>query len=69
MDHDPPGPSVLGILQARILEWVAIPSSSDLPDPGIEPGSPALQEDSLLMNPPGKSMAVGVGSRQGSKSY
>ena len=27
MDHDPPGPSVLGILQARILEWVAIPSS------------------------------------------
>ena len=35
------------ILQARILEWVAIPFSSNLPDPGIEPGSPVLQADSL----------------------
>ena len=35
-----------GILQARVLEWV-IPSSVDLPDPGIKPGSPALQADSL----------------------
>ena len=37
--------SVHGILQARILEWVAMPSSSDLPNPGIEPVSlmsPAL---------------------------
>ena len=33
---DPPGSSVLGILQGRILEWVAIPSPGDLPDPGIE---------------------------------
>ena len=30
------------------------PSSGDLPDPGIEPGSPALLEDSLLPKPPGK---------------
>ena len=29
-----------GIFQARILEWVATPE--DLPDPGIEPVSPAL---------------------------
>ena len=43
----PPGSSVYGILQARILEWVAFPSPGDLPDPGIEPGSPALQADSL----------------------
>ena len=35
VDCGPPGSSVLGILQARILEWVAIPG--DLPDPGIEP--------------------------------
>ena len=35
-----------GILQARILEWVAIPSP-DLPNPRTEPGSPALQADSL----------------------
>ena len=47
VDHSPPGSSVHGILQARILEWIAIPSPGDLPDPGIEPGSPALQADSL----------------------
>ena len=37
---------VYGIFQERILEWVAIPFSRDLPNPGIEPGSPALQADS-----------------------
>ena len=47
--------SVHGILQARILEWAAIFFSRDLPDPGIEPGSPALQADSLPSEPPGKS--------------
>ena len=31
----------------RIVEWVAIPSPVDLLNPGIEPGSPALQADSL----------------------
>ena len=46
--------SVHGILQARILEWAAIPLSGDLPDPGIEPGSPALHADSLPSEPPGK---------------
>ena len=30
----------------------------DLPDPGIEPTSPALQADSLLSEPPGKSIAL-----------
>ena len=29
------------------------PSPGDLPDPGIEPGSPALQADALLSEPPG----------------
>ena len=33
MDYSLPGSSVHGILQARILEWVAIPSSRDLPNP------------------------------------
>ena len=42
-----PGSSVHGILQTRILEWVAISFSRDLPDPGIKPGSPVLQADSL----------------------
>ena len=35
MDCSQPGVSVHGILQAAIVEWVAIPSSGDLPDPGI----------------------------------
>ena len=35
----PPGSSVHGILQARILEWVACPPPGDLPDPGIKPTS------------------------------
>ena len=39
MDCSPPGSSVHGILQARILEWVAMPPPGDLPDPGIKPGS------------------------------
>ena len=43
-----------GIFQARILEWVVIPFSRDLPHPGIEPSSSALQADSLLSKPPGK---------------
>ena len=44
----PHGSSVHGILQVRILEWVAISFSTDLPDPGIELRTPALQADSLL---------------------
>ena len=44
-------------LQARILEWVAIPFPWDLSDPQIEPASPAMQADSLLSEPPGKLVA------------
>ena len=54
MDCGPPGSSVHGILQARILEWVAISFSRDLPDPGFIPGSLALQADFLLTEPQGK---------------
>ena len=39
MDCSPPGFSVHGILQGRILEWVASPPPGDLPDPGMEPKS------------------------------
>ena len=59
MDCTPPGSSVHGILQARILEYVAIPSSrgssqpGDLPNPGIKPRPPALQVHSLPSEPPG----------------
>ena len=45
---------VHGILQDRILKWVPYPFSRDLPDPEIEPGSPALQADSLPAELSGK---------------
>ena len=51
MNCSPPGSSIHGVLQARILEWVAMPS--DLPNPGIKPVSPAvptLQADSLPLS-------------------
>ena len=54
MDYSPPDFPVHGIYQARILEWVAILSSRDLPDPGIEPASPALAGGFFTAEPPGK---------------
>ena len=54
MDCSLPGSSIHGIFQARILEWVAISSPGDLPNPGIEPRSPSLQADTLPSEPPGK---------------
>ena len=57
MDCSPPGSSVHGISQARILEWVAFPSPEDLPNPGIEPASltsPHWQGCSLPLEPPGE---------------
>ena len=59
MDCSPPGCSVHGILQARILE-LPCPPPGDLRNPGIEPRSPALQADSLPSEPPGKLMIVFV---------
>ena len=54
--------TVYGILQARILEWAAVPFSRDLLNPGTEPRSPTLQADSLPTEPPGKPKNTGVGS-------
>ena len=48
---DPIDYTVHGILQARILEWVAFPFSRGFPNPGIEPRSPTLQADSLPAEP------------------
>ena len=39
MDCSPPGSSVRGIFQARILEWVTMPSSRGSCRPGIKPVS------------------------------
>ena len=49
--YSSPASPVYGILQTRTLEWVAIPFFRDLPNPGIKPGSPALQADSLPSEP------------------
>ena len=51
VDYSLSGSSIYG--QER---WSGLPFSSpgDLPDPGIKPGSPALQADALLSEPPGK---------------
>ena len=54
MDHSLPSSSVYGILQARILEWIVIPCSRDLPDSGIKRASPvaaALQADYFTAEP------------------
>ena len=53
--------TVHGILQARILEWVAFPFSRDLSNPGIEPRSSTLRADSLPAEPPGKPKDAGGG--------
>ena len=59
VDYSPPGSSVHGIQQEQ---WSGQPFSSpgDLPDPRIEPRSPALQANSLLPEPPGKSLSPQV---------
>ena len=55
MDCSLPGSSVLGILQGQeYWSGLSFPSPGDLPNPGIEPGFPALLADSLPSEPPGK---------------
>ena len=40
-------PLSMGFSRQEYWSWLPFPSPGDLPDPGIEPGSPALQVDSL----------------------
>ena len=60
MDSSPPGSSVHRILQARILEWVAISFSRGSSQPRDQTWSPALQVDSLLFEPPGSQALITV---------
>ena len=53
MDRNPPGSFVHGILQARILEWVAMPSSRRSSQSRDWTQSPPLQVDSLQSEPLG----------------
>ncbi|CAI9173720.1 unnamed protein product [Rangifer tarandus platyrhynchus] len=50
--------TVHGMLQARILEWVAFPFPRGSSQPGIKPRSPALQADSLPTELSGKPMTI-----------
>ena len=42
-----------GFSRPEYWSGLSFPSPGDLPDPGMEPGSPALQADSLPSEPPG----------------
>ena len=47
-------PLSMGFSRPEYWSGLPFPSPGDLPDPGIEPGSPAWQAESLLSEPPGK---------------
>ena len=55
-------PQSMGFSRQEHWSGVPFPSPEDLPDPGTESASPALQVDSLLAEPPGKPKNTGVGS-------
>ena len=44
----------MGFSRQEYWSGLPFPSPGDLPDPGIEPGSPALEADTLTSEPPGK---------------
>ena len=44
----------MGFSRQKCWSGLPFPSPGDLPNPGIEPGSPALQADALPSEPPGK---------------
>ena len=47
-------PPSMGFSRQEYWSGLPLPSPGDLPDPGIEPGSPAFQADALTSEPPGK---------------
>ena len=47
-------PLSMGFSRQEYWSGLPFPSPGDLPNPGIEPGSPALQADALSSEPPGK---------------
>ena len=54
MDWSPSGSSTHGISQEEYWSGLAFPTPGDVSKPGIEPGCPALQADSLLTESPEK---------------
>ena len=56
----------MGFSRQEYWSGLPFPSPGDLPDPGIEPGSPTLEADALTSEPPGKPL---VGSRDSSNLF
>ena len=56
-------PLSMGLSRQEYWSGLPFPSPWDLPDPGIEPRSPALHADALTSEPPGKDYCLGVSSR------
>ena len=56
MDCSLPAPLSQGLSRQEHWSGQPFPSPGDLPDPGIKPGSPALQADSSLSEPPRKTL-------------
>ena len=51
-------PPSMGFSRQECWGGLPFPSPGDLPDPGIEPGSPTLQADALPSEPPGKPQLI-----------
>ena len=56
-------PLSMGFFRQECWSGLPFPSPGDLPDPGIEPGSPELQADALPTEPPGKPREVHTHSK------
>ena len=52
-------PPSMGFSRQEYWSGLPFPSPGDLPDPGIEPRSPALEADALTSEPPGKPYQIG----------
>ena len=58
MDGSLPGSGSMGFSRQEYWSGLPFPSPGDLPNPGIEPGSPALQTDALLSEPLGRTYNI-----------
>ena len=57
-------PPSMGFSRQEYWSGLPFPSPGDLPDPGIEPGSPAFQADALTSEPPGKPFFASISHPQ-----
>ena len=65
VNHSPQAPLFMGFSRQECWSGLLFPSPGDLPNPGLEPGSPTLQADSLLSELSGKRiLQLGLSSKQ-----